>query len=180
MASKNGNYETTLKLAYDREEQEWKIGPHRAIVSRTPVEDVNCISRLNGITITIINPGDSNCHMRYMASVDSMGMAEDGNPIFYEKFEDAYAQLEENMVNLERYLRAHVDISILKDQEPMRWESEEVGAHLIVEDLRKRALEEKIIREGLKPRESRDRISCEMMDGTETPIKLENNNGIEK
>lgn len=124
MTLKNDDYKTTLKLAYDEGEHGWKVGPYGATIAMAPVLAVNSSHNINGITVTVVNKGHSTDQRNFMMGFDSVGHGEDGKPVLYAKFLDAYDQLERNKKNLERYLHATIDISTLKDQKPMAVEFE--------------------------------------------------------
>jgi hypothetical protein len=128
MTVKNDSYETTLKLAYDEGEHTWKVGPYKATIAMAPVLAVNGSHNINGLMITVVNKGHSVDQKNFMMGFDSVGHGEDGKPILYTKFGDAYGQLEKNKRNLERYLHSHVDISTLRDQKPMAVEFERRAA----------------------------------------------------
>jgi hypothetical protein len=126
--AENHSYETSLKLAYDEEEHGWKVGPYKATIVMAPVFAVNGSHNINGLTVTVVNKGHSDSQKNFMMGFDSVGHREDGKPVLYTKFEDACEQLEKNKKNLERYLHATVDISVLGDQKTMALEFEKRAA----------------------------------------------------
>jgi hypothetical protein len=129
MVSKNEKtYETTLKLAYDDGERRWKAGDFSVSIVMAPVLTINGSRNVNALTITVVNRNNNPSHNNFAMSFDSVGDATDGKPILYAKFEDAYSQLEKNKANLEKFLNANLDISILNDQKPMILEFERRAA----------------------------------------------------
>jgi hypothetical protein len=129
MIMKNDNTnETTLKLAYDEGEHLWKVGPYKATITMEPALTINDTRNINSITVTVVNNGHLADQARFMMGFDSVGHGEDGKPILYAKFLDAYGQLEKNKKNLERYLNGTIDISVLKGLKPMAVEFERRAA----------------------------------------------------
>jgi hypothetical protein len=134
MAAKNGNnYETTLKLAYDEGEHGWKVGPYRTSVIlclHPKIEGIYGIYSTNAIMVILTNNGHNANLENFTNGFDSMLYKKNGRMFLYEKFEDAYAQLEKNKVNVERLIDAHIDISVLQDLKPIVLDyDEEVGEH---------------------------------------------------
>jgi hypothetical protein len=62
--------------------------------------------------------------MEFSLGFDSVGMANDGKAILYEKFSDACDQLDKNKINVEKFLKAHIDLSAIRGLRPMETEFE--------------------------------------------------------
>lgn len=122
------DYETTMKLAYDDGERTWKVGPYKATIAMGPALSTNGTHNINALTVTVVNYGHDATRRNFIMSFDSMGYAEDGKPILYAKFLDAYGQLERNKTKVERHIRGTIDISALRGLKPMAVEFERRAA----------------------------------------------------
>jgi hypothetical protein len=119
-------YDKTYSLVYDNEQGTWKIGPYTATIVMSPAfhGNINSIKNINSLSIAVINRAPTDGSKEFSIGFDSVGMAEDGKCILYEKFSDACDQLDKNKVNVEKFLKANIDLSAIRGLKPMEMEFE--------------------------------------------------------
>ena len=112
-------YDNAVKLFYNDEKCRWQVGEMGAEIWLNPALQVTPLHNINTLSITVLNDAPGDPHDSFSMAFDSVGMGADGREVMYTKFADAYEQLEKNKVNLERFLKAHIDISVLRGMGPL-------------------------------------------------------------
>lgn len=108
-------YDKAVKLFHDDEKYCWKIGDMDAEIRLMPALQVSPLHNINTLSITVLNNRAGGPQDSFSMAFDSVGMSEDGKEVMYTKFADAYDQLEKNKENVERFIKANIDISVLKE-----------------------------------------------------------------
>jgi hypothetical protein len=111
-------YADTIKLWYNDDKHRWQVGDMVAELWLTPALALQHGHNINSVTITVMNRDHTKLYNNFAMGFDSIGMNGEGKSVIHTKFADAYAQLEKNKANIEKFLKANIDISALLNLRP--------------------------------------------------------------